>query len=334
MALLEHEPGQPRGSTWNRRLLAFIAVPVVVVAAGSLAALNAPAPAPPPVALPAQPVAETGRLFVRTTAAGARLGVQVDEAEQGFVRADVWTSGAVGWAGAPLEAALASGLELRNAGVLGAAEGAPLSWVVVQTAPDAAIVRLVVDVVVDEMVPVDGWAVLVAEGALRTAHVEARAQDATMVGEATVAWPEPPPPSLTFAFRRSTADRVDVMLYTAPGHVVPELAYSGVVAMPGNGLLTFGADPDAACPVRVRGAYAFGRAEGWPAEAVVLRAGPEVALVKAVFEDGSTDEMVPVDGWAMLARAGVLDRWQIAAFGAEGQLVATVSGAPGDPCRG
>jgi hypothetical protein len=229
---------------------------------------------------------------------------------------------------------LTSGLEVGNAGVLGAAEGAPLSWVVVQTAPDAAVVQLIHEGVVDEMVPVDGWAVLVAPGALAAAAAEARADDGTTVGVASIAWPASPAASLTFAFRRSTSDRVDVMLYFGPGHVVPELAYAGVVAMPGNGLLTFGADPDAGCPVRVRGAYAFGRAEGWPAEAIVLRTAPEVAHVKAVFDDGSVDEMVPVEGWAMLARAGGVERWQIQALDAEGRLVATVSGAPGDPCRG
>lgn len=58
---------------------------------------------------------------------------------------------------------------------------------------------------------------------------------------------------------------------------------------------------EAGQPITVLRFGRFGRAEGSPAEWVALRTGPEVKTVRARFDGGGSDEMEPVQGYAVLA---------------------------------
>lgn len=53
-----------------------------------------------------------------------------------------------------------------------------------------------------------------------------------------------------------------------------------------------------------RGQVPLGQMEGAPASAYMVQTNAEVANVRATWPDGSVDEMVPVEGWAIVAHNG------------------------------
>ena len=82
--------------------------------------------------------------------------------------------------------------------------------------------------------------------------------------------------------------------------LVPELSNSGAIG-PRHPLPVFAEPSGTALGVVHTGV--FGVLERSPAQWLAVVAGPEVSVVKVAFADGSGDEMAPVDGYAVLARA-------------------------------
>src|SRR5439155_4082017 len=62
----------------------------------------------------------------------------------------------------------------------------------------------------------------------------------------------------------------------------------------------------------------FGTEEQAQSSWVALRVASDVVLVRATFADGAVDEMAPVEGWALLLRAGTATGGTAQAFASDG----------------
>jgi hypothetical protein len=115
-------------------------------------------------------------------------------------------------------------------------------------------------------------------------------------------------------FTRTTADGVVIRVYrlrsTSPCGCGPEdtlsLEMSDASAV-GNGMLDVAPEPSATTANADTTstdamAGAFGVAEGAPVWWVAVSVGPRIATVQMTFAGGSTDQMAPVSGTAVLAR--------------------------------
>jgi hypothetical protein len=145
----------------------------------------------------------------------------------------------------------------------------------------------------------------------------------------------------TRVFVRTTADGIQIRGYqldqvaeaaaAACGAFVPLLAeYSDNLVAGSTSPFAF--TPQQPNPVLVEQASVAGLVEGSPIWLATVRAGSAVAKVVAHFPDGSTDEMAPVKGWAVLAHhasgrivAVNITSGTLQAFGTHGQLLGTVS---------
>lgn len=70
-----------------------------------------------------------------------------------------------------------------------------------------------------------------------------------------------------------------------------------------------------------KSASVLGEREGSPVSLVVVQTSPAVAKLKMYFSSGASDEMAPVDGWAVLAAAGSPPGWTIPAPTSVGTVV-------------
>lgn len=156
-------------------------------------------------------------------------------------------------------------------------------------------------------------------------------------------------PTLTRVFVRDTADGIRVRAYTMggayaargappgmepsqsacfpPGPLIQAQVSDDLVVSSGGSRPIFGGSQEAD-PIAVVGSATDGVLEGSEISTVKVRAAPQVARVRVTFGADGTDEMAPVDGWAVLARhtSGAYSppSGSVEAFDADGRLLATV----------
>lgn len=102
----------------------------------------------------------------------------------------------------------------------------------------------------------------------------------------------------------------------SPNSFLAELSNAEAVAQSGMQLLPM---KEAAAN---RGQVPLGMAEGSPTSAWMIQTDDTVANVRASWPDGFTDEMAPVDGWAIVAHAGGANPSSLDAILKDGSTVA------------
>jgi hypothetical protein len=176
-----------------------------------------------------------------------------------------------------------------------------------------------------------------------------RATPTPTPGSGGVAAPSSGPPTATRLFVRTTADDVTIRGYLrafggmdggpippscyAPKVLTAELSDDAVASQTGSSPLVL-PDPN---PVTVVSRNPVGITEGSPIATVTVQAAAGVATVVATFGDGSSDQMAPVDGWAVLAHrvptlgAALSSADSVRALDANGAVLASVPTTPAQP---
>jgi len=120
-------------------------------------------------------------------------------------------------------------------------------------------------------------------------------------------------------FIRATSDGVDIRAYATSGGL--QAGLEGELSTDRAAGLVFGRQVKVpAGAVRAEATTVFGT-DGHDATAVAVRAGTNVATVRATFGGGGSDVMRPVGGWAVLAHLGSRPGGHVAAYNGRGQLV-------------
>jgi hypothetical protein len=120
---------------------------------------------------------------------------------------------------------------------------------------------------------------------------------------------------------RTTPDGIAIRVYRSDKSAIlnAELSTDAAVTYAQDGLAS---DP---IGIEMYSAGAFGVREQSPAQWVMVQAGPDIASVRVRFGDGSSDQMAPDHGVAVLAHRGAASASTIEGLGVDGRVAASES---------
>lgn len=262
-----------------------------------------------PVVPPSSP--PHARLFMRSAGGvETRVWLWHPDAANSAVELELSNEGAVALANAIVypEADGGRTLTVINSSTFGVKEGYPATWLAVRAPVGSARVQVRFDDgITDEMEPQEGWAVLMRNGVGHDGVVEAVRRDGSVAESTTARFPVPceapidsvptcanwAPGSRLMSIR--TAGTSVIRLYMqdpALQHVIAELSTpDAVIAVEGLGY---------AGPAFQLVAAQQSGLDGRPPAVIITHGASDATSVRARFDDGTTDEMSPINGWAVL----------------------------------
>ncbi|MGA8297171.1 MAG: hypothetical protein WB770_09040 [Acidimicrobiales bacterium] len=145
-------------------------------------------------------------------------------------------------------------------------------------------------------------------------------------------------PGVTRLFIRSSPTGVQIRAYLVTGGGLPTSMQGELSTEKAIGELSVDSPPFAPRGFAATVSAVFGQRDD-RATAVAVHTGSDVGLVKATFANGTTDEMHPVGGWAILGAIGAEAAGTVVAFGLNGERIGSQpipaptssSGGPSEP---